>query len=274
VDADHDRMRLLAQWVPREQAFGGRVRSGQVAGSEPSLGHDRQRILEPIGQPFALGREAVVTEALEEIAGVLADRGLGATARVRQARLELGDIECDLGVHADPERLGIDIEEAVGDDARVEEALAHEPQGLPQGPGRAGVGVGPQIRGDRLARAWPSSEDEQREQGLGVPAGQLDDTPVDRSSLESPEQGDPEPDSWFVRDGSHRRPVPLAAASDLPLEGRSATFARSGFPRSRPSVSPPPIRRPRIRSGPAMMLVAGRPRSRLADTIHVGKPTE
>ena len=62
MDADQDGVGLLAQGVALEQSIGRRARPEDITGREPSLGDDRKGILEPVGQPLALGRKAVVPE--------------------------------------------------------------------------------------------------------------------------------------------------------------------------------------------------------------------
>lgn len=62
MDADQDGVGLLAQGVALEQSIGRRARPEDITGREPSLGDDRKGILEPVGQPLALGREAVVPQ--------------------------------------------------------------------------------------------------------------------------------------------------------------------------------------------------------------------
>ena len=80
VDRDEHGMGLLAQRVAGDQPIGGFVGARQVAIVQPALRHDRQRVLEPIGQPFTLGREAIVAETLEQIAPIERDGVLRVTA--------------------------------------------------------------------------------------------------------------------------------------------------------------------------------------------------
>ena len=70
MDGDEHLVGLLTEGVPGDQPLRGEPCTVLVRGGESSAGHERQGILEPVGQPFAFGGEAVVTEALSEVAGV------------------------------------------------------------------------------------------------------------------------------------------------------------------------------------------------------------
>jgi hypothetical protein len=72
-------VRLFAQGVAGDQAFGGEPGAVDIAGLETSSRDDRERILEVIGEALALRGEAVVAEALGEVAAVQVDRGLSPT---------------------------------------------------------------------------------------------------------------------------------------------------------------------------------------------------
>ena len=76
-------MRLLAERVALEQAVGSRTSSGRVAGGQSPFGDDRQRVLESVGQSFALGGEAIVTETLEQVSVIELDGRLRLARRPR-----------------------------------------------------------------------------------------------------------------------------------------------------------------------------------------------
>ena len=135
VDRDQDRVRLLAQKIAFEQSIGSGTGADEVASLEPTLGDDRQGVLETIGQPFTLGGEAIVTEALEQVTVVEVDGGFCAAGIVGQAGFESRDIQVDPGIDPDPDRVAVDVEQAVRWDAGLSEALSDQPECLAQRPG-------------------------------------------------------------------------------------------------------------------------------------------
>ena len=179
-------MRLLAEEVALEQPFGRGPCPDRIVGGEPSLRHDRQGVLEAVGQAFTFGGEAIVTEALEQVAVVEVDGGLGSAGVVGEAGLERGDIEVDPRLDPDPDRVGVDIEQAVRTDPGLREPLADQPQGLAKRSGRPAACIGPEVGGDRLAAARSAGQDEQREERLGMAARETDVPAGRRPGVETP----------------------------------------------------------------------------------------
>jgi hypothetical protein len=110
-----------------EEALGRGARTDHVVRQKPALGDDRQCVLVAVGEAFALGREAVMTEPFEQVAVVQLDRGLGAAGIVDQACLEPGDVEVDPRVDPDPDGVAVDVEQSLRGDPRLGQPLAHEP---------------------------------------------------------------------------------------------------------------------------------------------------
>ena len=78
------------------------------------------------------------------------DGGLGAAGIVGEACLETRDIEIDLRIDPDPDRVAVDVEETLGRDPCLGEPLAHQPERLAQRSGGSDSGVRPEVGGDRL----------------------------------------------------------------------------------------------------------------------------
>ena len=192
-DHDEDRVRLLADRVSDDGLLGGPARAGEVPAGEPMLGHRHQRVLVPIGEALPLRREAVVSERLHEVAAVQLDGPLGAARAVVEAALEVhrhrprcrasGRMPIDSG------RMSRTV---AGSMPARDEAVPDEPERLPQHRGRRGVGLGPEVGGDRLARPRPTGEDQLREQGGRVAAAERDGGAAGRADLEGAEQVDPD----------------------------------------------------------------------------------
>ena len=222
MDGDQHGVGLLAQRVPFEQAVGRLPRTDGVTGRESSLGDDRQRVLEAIRQPLALGGEAFVAEALEQVAVVQLDGRFGAARIVGQTVLEGGHVEVDAGVDPDPDRVRVDVEYLAGPEPRLGQALADEPQCLSERSGRGPIRIRPQVGRDRLARPRPAGEDEQREQRLGMSTRQADVAVVGRPGIEAAEEIDLEA---HARDGGGARHRRFRSASRRPARPSGRTWA-------------------------------------------------
>ena len=168
-------MRFLAKGIPRQQLLGSRAGSIQVPSRQSSLGHERQRVLESVRQSFSLGGEAIVSQPFGKVASIQRDGSLDRAARSVQAGFEGDAVQLHGGRRTDPERVRLDLQDAGWIQVSLHESMPDQPQGLTKRAGGRGVGLRPQVCGDRLARAWSSSEHQQGEQRLGVPAGDRDD---------------------------------------------------------------------------------------------------
>src|SRR5439155_24348163 len=133
VGRDQDGVRLLPERVAYEQVRCGAPRTEGVAPLESMLGDRGEEVLVEIGQALAVGGEAFVAEALEEIAGVDPDRSLVILIGVARGEpLEPVDIELQGGIATEADRVLVRLEPAVGIDSGRREARADEPQGLTQ----------------------------------------------------------------------------------------------------------------------------------------------
>src|SRR6185369_10781790 len=112
-----------------------------------------EQVLVQVAESFPLGREALVTEALEEVALVQADRGVGilAAADLREALEQVG-VEVELDVAAETERVLVGLEPVVGRESGGGEAGPDEPQRLAERCGRWAARVGPELGGDGVAQ--------------------------------------------------------------------------------------------------------------------------
>ena len=151
-----------------------------------------------------------MAEALEKIASIAGDRLLGATAVRVEAPLEGSGIQLDLGVHPDPDRIALDIEEVGRADADRDECLSDQPERLAHRTGRVCLGLRPQIGGDRLARSWSADEHQEAEESLRVSSGQTYLAIRLSPDVEPPQQLDAKVDALV---GCHGEPQPPRAAT-------------------------------------------------------------
>lgn len=167
------------------------------------------------------------------------DCGLGAAGIVDEARLEGRDVQLDPGVDPDAHRVAIDVEQAIGWEVCLGQALPDQPQGLATGAGRTAAHVGPEV-GERLTRARAPRQHEQRQERLGVASRKPDVAAGRGPRIEAAEQIDLEPDvrAWSTdghrrfrsRLGRNVRPVPP------PRAGRAGSGRQS--PQTRPPLVP------------------------------------
>ena len=137
---------------------------------------------------------------------VAIDGFFGPATVLVEAALEGRDVEVDLSVHPHAERVTFDVEEVRRRDPDGQKGLADQPQRLTHRTGARAIGVRPEIRGDRLARARPGDEHEEPEQCLGVTAAQADLATGVRPDVEPPQQLDAKVDAraGCDRDSRHR----------------------------------------------------------------------
>ena len=167
VDRDQDRVRLLAERVARDAA--GRPPRARRRGRRrrAALGDGRERVLEPVGQALALGGEAVVAEALEQVAVVQLDGRLGAARVVVEARLEGGDVEVDAAPRSGSRpcrrrcraRRPARTRPRAGPGGRASRAWRSEPAEAPSASGHRSAAIASRERGrrartSRANRAW------------------------------------------------------------------------------------------------------------------------
>ena len=234
VDTDKHGMRLLAERVALEQVVSSRPSSRGVTGGKSPFGDDRQRVLESVGQSFALGGEAIVTESFEQVSVIELDGPLRLARRLEQAALEGRHVELDPRLHPDADRVRLDVEHAVGREAGLGESLADEPEGLTQRACRRAVGVGPQVGGDRLAGARPACQHEQGEEGLRVSAGQANGPPRRGTDIEASKEIHLEADSRAGSDLGHRStPLNQVATSGPSMKGPDARVVANRSPQAR-----------------------------------------
>jgi hypothetical protein len=168
VDRDEHLVGFLAQWVAADQAFCGEPGAVDIAGRQPLPGDDRQGVLVAVGESLSLSSEAVVTQALGEVAAVRRDRRFGRTRRVVGADLEASEIQGPEGLRPQSERLGIRLQDSIEVGAGGGECRPQLVQRLAERSGRGPQRFGPKVGGDRLARPRSAGQREQCEQGLRV----------------------------------------------------------------------------------------------------------
>src|SRR4029078_12337667 len=150
--------------VVRREARARDVATGQPRGRDAG-----EEVLVAVRQPFALGGEALVAEALEEVAsrerrgGFL---GFRIVAPLRKT-LEPGDVEIQGRGRLEAQRVLLRLEPGIGLETGRGEAREGEPQGLTQGRSGRTVDIRPELRGDRVTEAGSRTQGEEGGQRLG-----------------------------------------------------------------------------------------------------------
>ena len=165
-------MGLLAQRVPTEELRGRLTRPDHVAAGEPGSRDTGQKVLVAIGQSLPLGSEALVAEALEEVAPIQGEGILlgGWIVPELGEALETGDIEIECRPRMESDCLLIDVEPGLGLKADRRDARPDEPEGLSQGSRGWAVDLRPELGRDRVAEPGSRPESQQGGQGLGMTA--------------------------------------------------------------------------------------------------------
>ena len=131
-----------------------------------------ERVLVQVREPLAVGGEALVPEALGEVAAVQR-RARGPTLAGRRRRaLRTRPRRCRARAPAAGRACPGRPRARVGLDARRGEARPDEPQRLAQRRRRRAVEVGPEVGGDRVAESGAGAEGQQRGERLGVASGE------------------------------------------------------------------------------------------------------
>ena len=240
-------MRLLAERIAGEEQRGGLARALDVTGGQARVGDGREGVLVQIRDALAVGREALVAEALGEVAAIERERPAGILGTVRNERLEGHDVEVEPHLATQAQRVLADLEEPLRVDAGRGEPRPDEPQRLAKRRCRGSVEVRPEVGRDRVAEPWPGAEGEEGEERLGVPAGESDSAAAG-IDLEATEEVDCQ-----LRRGGGRgfvHFVPLSRPDDRPfppwagrprrrsIEVPPGPRSPPGFPPARPQACP------------------------------------
>ena len=122
----------------------------------------REEILVDVAQALALGGEALVAEALEQVAGVEArSPRSGVLGRARREAVEQVRVEIEPDVAPEPSvSWSASIQSSATRPAAVK-ARADEPEGLAEGGRGRSAGVRPELGGDRVAQPQAGSQGEE-----------------------------------------------------------------------------------------------------------------